>query len=968
MRVLIKHVFLSVVIMLSIVRSEVVAETWEELRDKAESLSIHELLPDSAFVLGTMALEQARSEFGEDTTVAYILFLLGIYKYESTDYDSSLLYYQQALSLQEKLLGKSHEDVTSTLQNMGNTYKALGMFPEAISVFEQSMDIMRRNNRDTTFNYANVLANLASVKYETGDFSESESLGLSALSMFEAIDPKSREVATVKNDLANLYRDERRFSEAERLYHEALSLNEARLHPNHPRIAKNLDDLACCHRELGRYEEARPLFERALAIWEANGGDENANTAVTSFNYANLCGDVGDYERAEELYKRSLHIEQGVYGPDHPEPAWTQVLLSGVCLAQERWVEADSVLQIGFGILERTLDPYHQDIAAALGHVTAYHRVVGNAAGALAASERALNIWIKNVQELSPVLPEAAALAYADGMREAAGLYLTCYIDAHRSDTGIQRRLADLILASKGQISDEMFARHRELVDETDPGIVALADSLRDVKYDLAGFLMTKPDEDTAWYREAVAYLQDLARRVESELARRSASFRAKQNFKQISSGRIASLLPRSGTLVEFVQYEYWPQESRSSQPRYLAIVLRKDTSPAVIDLGKAATIDSLVSRYRNHMLMVASRSGLPTGRDKTEYVQISADLYERIWEPIAPLISRDSLVIIAPDGSLNLISFAGLSDPDGKYLVESHLIHSLLSGRDMIRFKDRTAEGRGLLAMADPDYDAPYRDRMAAPDQPPSVSAGDIVAANNRYARFTWDSLHSIHVSPLPGTRNEISRIEEIWKDAHTSGLDIFLGAQASEDNFGLYAPGKFGIHLATHGYFIEDTERAEDIRTDGGPSRNPEENPLLLSGVLLAGANLHGRGADSLGIGDGFLTAQEVSDMDLEGVRLVVLSACESGLGRVERGEGVYGLRRAFQMAGARTVVSALWPVNDKITADMMSVLYGQADASFPVRIRTMQIETISRLRGAGLVDHPYFWAGFIALGDWR
>jgi CHAT domain-containing protein len=120
-------------------------------------------------------------------------------------------------------------------------------------------------------------------------------------------------------------------------------------------------------------------------------------------------------------------------------------------------------------------------------------------------------------------------------------------------------------------------------------------------------------------------------------------------------------------------------------------------------------------------------------------------------------------------------------------------------------------------------------------------------------------------------------------------------------------------------------------------------------------------------MGLEDGILTAYEVSAMDLTGTEMVVLSACETGLGRVEEGEGVYGLRRAFQMAGARTVISALWPVSDEETAGLMGDLYTRTGESIPETMRRIQLKRIEAIRAGNGPDHPYTWAGFIALGDW-
>ena len=184
------------------------------------------------------------------------------------------------------------------------------------------------------------------------------------------------------------------------------------------------------------------------------------------------------------------------------------------------------------------------------------------------------------------------------------------------------------------------------------------------------------------------------------------------------------------------------------------------------------------------------------------------------------------------------------------------------------------------------------------------------------------------------------------------------FYGGDASEERFKSDAPGNRVIHLATHGYFLGGA-------CDSGGAF-VGENPLLLSGLFLAGANLHGRDADSLGAEDGILTAYEVSAMDLEGTELVVLSACETGLGEMTEGEGVYGLRRAFQIAGARTVVSALWPVGDEETAELMGRIYQGGDLGIADVMRKVQMEEIHVLRSRGQVDHPFTWGAFIALGE--
>ncbi len=222
--------------------------------------------------------------------------------------------------------------------------------------------------------------------------------------------------------------------------------------------------------------------------------------------------------------------------------------------------------------------------------------------------------------------------------------------------------------------------------------------------------------------------------------------------------------------------------------------------------------------------------------------------------------------------------------------------------------------------------------------------------------------------VQSLPGTRSEIEAVGSNWrKQNQNEPISIYYGAGASEEHFKQHVSGKRSIHLATHGYFID----ANCTNRSGVSKENKEvmlENPLLQSGLLLAGANLHGVGADLPGAEDGILTALEVSSLDLRGADLVVLSACETGLGKVEQSEGVYGLRRAFQLAGARTVVSSLWEVPDRETTTFMKILYSQNAKSYPELFQKAAIQRLNELRLRKQSTHPYTWAGFIATGNWR
>ena len=228
------------------------------------------------------------------------------------------------------------------------------------------------------------------------------------------------------------------------------------------------------------------------------------------------------------------------------------------------------------------------------------------------------------------------------------------------------------------------------------------------------------------------------------------------------------------------------------------------------------------------------------------------------------------------------------------------------------------------------------------------------------RGARSNCSAMHTMQFSDLPSSAKEVENISRLWKRGVNEPGEVveLTGELAGPERFKALAPGRRTIHLAVHG-FVAGTDCADPVRN---------ENPLLLTGLALAGANRHGTAESAE---DGILTAEEIASLDLRGVEWAVLSACDTGLGKTTASEGVFGLRRAFQMAGAHTVIMSLWPVEDKVTTEWMQSLYEQRLSKHmdtANAVRTANLETLKRRRAAGQGTHPFYWAPFVAVGDWR
>jgi len=355
--------------------------------------------------------------------------------------------------------------------------------------------------------------------------------------------------------------------------------------------------------------------------------------------------------------------------------------------------------------------------------------------------------------------------------------------------------------------------------------------------------------------------------------------------------------------------------------------------------------------------------------------------LRTRVWDPVAARLAGAQRVLIVPEGDLNLVNFAALpTEPEG-YLVEhGPLMHLLTAETDVVALEVGPSRNSGLLALGDADFDAT---ELFAALRPPGTESGDdtddeIVTRQEPYRGLpmTCPDFGSHRFAPLAATLLEVERIATLWRHgADTAETVVLTGAGASETAFKRLAPGKQTLHLATHGFFLDEAcaTGARTTRGIGGlrPTgrRQVVHNPLFLSGLALAGAN-H-RQVAGLDEDDGILTAEEIAMLDLTGVESVVLSACDTGVGRIEPAEGVHGLRRAFFIAGAQRLVMSLWPVDDESTQRWMRAFYdarrdttmGTADA-----VRHAGLTVLRHRRSNGSSTHPFFWAGIVAAGDWR
>lgn len=894
----------------------------------------------------------------EHPNVADCLNNLGVLCYQQGKFSEAEPLLLNALNIEEKVLGSNHPAVADCLVNLGVLYYQQGRYVDARPLYERALAIFEASYGMNHPRVADCLLNLGVLYGEQGQYNKVEPLYRRALDIQKSmVGEEHPDVAGCLTNLGYVFCDQGRYTEAEPLFRRALEILGNALGPDHPDVADCMNCLGHLYYERGLYGDAEPLYRQALSIQEKALKPVHPSIAYTLNCLGRLYCKEERYTEAGAVYSRALDIQRKAFGPNHPHVAIFLVNQADLFRREGRYSDAETSLKRALRVLETTMGSEHPEVANCLVGLTRLYRDTGDYGKARLYGKRAYDIRRKNFQDGFEVLSEKNALLYSKFMKNAASLYLSIPWGTGDDDSRCTQEIADVVFSSKGAVSDGILIRNKTYAAIGDSSLASLADSLRLARFRLAKlYVQGATKENYESYRQELSGASVEKQRLESELARQSASFSRELEYWNVNTQKVIESLPEDAALVEYLKYDC-TMKLDQTEPRYLAVVLSSRGEVTIQPLGSAAEVDSCVAVYQAQFLN-------PERLDLEEYRKVAVEIYGLVVRPIRDKVAHAATLFIAPDGDLNLVSFAGLVDDDGDYLIEKVPIHYLSSGRDLLRLMHEETRGAGLLAIGDPDYDASVSLRLSLAVH---RSAGSTIAAflNEAFGLFRGCGKSSGGDSGLPGARREIELIADQWQRASDEPVETYLSGAASEENLKSQCSGKRVIHLATHAYFsaIPDKQVVEPYLSEV----SIVENPLLRSGLYFAGSNLQGAGSERPGAEDGILTAEEVAGMNLGGTELVVLSACRTGIGDVMSGEGVYGLRRAFQMAGARTIVSALWRVSDSATADLMGQLYQAPEGNLALLMHRIAIGRIQELRQQHKPDHPFYWGGFVAIGDW-
>ena len=891
-------------------------------------------------------LEEARDlirrDAGDDfPLLAFPLRALGDLYFTLGDIQMAETHYQQARTLVENDPNRppNIEDLyASILDGLAQIRIDLAEFDSAKALAKLALDIRTDLFENIQMPYmaltlACSLNTIASIHHSVGDLAEAKRSLQRALSLLkDTVGENHESYGQILHNLGELYRSLHDYERAKAHLQEALRIRKKTLRIDHPLTATTIANIAGIYIETGDTGNAYELLQETAEVVRKTAGEDSPGYATSLTNLAGQDESSGNLAHAKSMHERALEIRRRVFGNDNPAVANSLGHLGGIyarlgdTLTAERYhAEALQIQQASFG-------QDHEHVAHVLLDLAVLYTATGRYAEALTKLQAAAPILDRMISEVFSVSSEARRVGYLASIRRHLNIALSLVSQHMLDDASAVQFAMEMVLRRKALGFEAASMERDAILSAHNPELKNQLRQLSMLRMQIAQKWLAGPGpEGLQYHRDQLAEWEDQRDSLEEQLAGQLPQLRLDQWLRNAGLQDVALALPARSVLLEFVRYRLFDFQAEvseakpSTSARYLVFVVPAgDPSRArMVDLGNAGEMDGWIADFRSSITgRTEARADTPS-RDaellgdfpeETPSWSDQCPLIAAILGRLAPLLGNCDHLMLSPDGDFNRLPFEVVPTSENRRLIDDYRISYVAVGRDVVRFGSAAKQAQKPLIIADPNFDLeePEQSSITGGRQPPDTEWRDV-----RFPR-------------LPGTQVEAVRL------AAMLGVVAMVGDNALE-KWVKCVRSPLVLHLATHGFFKPDREPdlagqrgwKPPSEMGSGPSgavpRSRESNPMLQSGLVLAGANTYCRGeALPEDAEDGLLTAEDVRGLDLTGTELVVASACGTGLGEVRAGEGVFGLRRAFALAGAKTLIMSLWPVSDIATAILMDRFY--------------------------------------------
>lgn len=925
------------------------AQAWQVLGRIKEA---EELLLKAIPIYGDNYGEES-AEYGKSLTN------LATFYFIQKDFNKSETLLLKASDIYKVVYGEEHPYYGGSLNNLATLYRDMGNYSKAEPLYLEVIGIFKKAFGDEDINVADPLNGIGMLYYYTGNFNKAEYYLSRALQIKKKILGESNEdYATGIMNLGVLYNNMGNFSKAEPLLLKAIEIYKKVLGTSDPRYAQSLNNLASLYYSTKKVEKIEPLLLEVLQVYKNAYGEKHHLIATTRQNLAQYYAMTGNYSKAEPLLMESLKYLKEVVGEEHSEYLTVYSNLGVLYYLSDQYGKAEPILKDVLRLRKKVLGEGHPDSFTSM-------LILGG-----------LYFYAGRIAEVNPLLEQALSLSQKwikssfTGLSEVEKSYLAKQFDLYYNfalntisakPDAEKKRIYEKLIFRKGLVLNSTVNTKAFVGFSSDSGIKSLYSELLNTKKLISDLYSQTEDQ-----RKSSGYnldsLEEKSNTIEKELISRSSVYK---NFVMIPDYKweeIKKSLKPDEAIVDLIKFPYfdkkWTELAVFNLNRYAAFITRNDstTDPVYYEFKDGNRLDTLVIPALNIINQEGSRETSPDP-DDDKVIDLNAkpelkpDFYAELFAPLAERLKGIKRIYFSLDGEFYKVNFNTIKNTKtGRYLIEEYEIVYISSPVDLEKTDGKQSLNKTAVLVGYPNYDL-------TPDSLKDASGA------SRDVYVNTSTMKKYDLQMLPGTREEAMSTAGILK-GNGWEVESLLFDQATESNVkNVSAPGVLSI--STHGYFSPSPKA--DYKESffmGTETKKASENPMLRSGLFLTGAETFLNSPDdkrSQFSENGILTAFEASQMNLVGTDLVVLSACETGLGEVNNGEGVFGLQRGFLGAGAGSILMSLWKVDDNATKDLMIKFMGKYATGLnkPASLRQAQIELMKEY------PQPYYWGAFVLIG---
>ena len=942
-------------------------------------------------------------------------------------YDQADALYRQALAIQKKLLGEQNPDYATSVDGLASLYVALGRDEQAQTLYKQALEIEKQTVGEQHPIYATTLCNLGDLYRLMGRYGPAEPLYVKALAIRkQKLGEEHPDYARSLDRLAALYDSMGRYPRAEPLYRQAIAIRKQALGEQHPDYARSVNNLALLYKEMKRYKESEPLYLEALAIRKRTFGEQHRAYASSLDDLAQLYQAMGRYEEAEPLCRQALAIRKKTIGEQHPAYATNLDHLALLYKKMGKYEQAEPLFREALAIRKNTVGEYHPAYAANLKHLAVLLALTNRTheASQLLLESAQLQ-WLHltenfptmseqqkreflsrsyflQSEELSTLVFQGKGADPKDGL-SAVLLSKKLLFEVARQESGA---LSSAVAAAPPAWQEQWRQRER----------------LRHQYNAIALQLMSESGPAQPGDQKVdAAYVHSLAEQIEQldgQLRQGNPAYAATARVRQVKLEDISRALRPGEALAEYVRYQLFDFATAKAGSAHYGVFLLLGGSGQVtaVDLGEANAIDAAVDQFRAKVRKAIddfkeiAPSRVQIRHSEEDVGLASAALRELVWQRLEPQLAGIKRVYVAPDGPLSLIPFEALARRDDsggwRYLAEDRELIYLGTGRDLSDLalsagataeRPKTAVLIGNPAFsAEPEELAAQEAKLTPRTATPVIQSSIPSVPTAPTAPSTLGGVTGGDGAPrlqIPRTWPQVDVLMDLIQQANLQlrrlgwSVTTLTGRLAVKETVEAVEAPRI-LQFATHGYVLDPPK----------DDSQGWDNPLLRSMLIMAGVNrwhpvyrvgtefMTKSAAQARGLtdeqlpgalaelGNGVLTAYEVTGMKLQGTELVNLTACETGLGEVTP-DGVAGLSQSFLLAGARSLTMSMWEVPADETTLQIGDFYhrwlgnagkGRNPEHRYEAFRAAQVDALARARQDHGSGHPFYWAGIIFVGD--